>query len=337
MKRVSRWWLVSLALVAGLMMAAAALVGAQDEPATPAALATGAVYMALTNTGDTADRLVGATTDVAAAVEIHETHDDDGIMRMRPLPDGLEVPAGETVVLEPGGLHLMLIGLTHDLEPDASFTITLDFEIAGPIDVPVTVYAGQSAAAAATPAPPVTAGTIEITGAWARQAAGGGHDHGAAAGGQHGTPEAGGEMQQAQTHGSSTGVVYMTIENQGDAPDRLIAAATDAAEIVEIHQVIDDDGVMRMRPLADGLEIAPGETVSLESGGYHLMLIGLTESLLTDQTFTVTLTFEEAGEVTVEALVGAGNDKPESFAAEPVTAGGIVVSEVWSRPAPKLD
>ena len=92
--------------------------------------------------------------------------------------------------------------------------------------------------------------------------------------------------------------------------------------------------MMEMRPLADGLAIPAGESVVLEPGGYHIMLIGLTGDLNAGESFTLTLTFEKAGEVTVEAIIVTGNDKPTEGYAEPAVAGDITVSDVWSRAAP---
>lgn len=135
----------------------------------------------------------------------------------------------------------------------------------------------------------------------------------------------------------STGAVFLTITNDGDEPDRLIAGETVAAKTVEIHEVADVSGVMTMRPLMDGLEIPAGESVELKPGGYHIMLIGLTGDLMPGKSFDLTLTFEQAGEITVTALIVMGNDKPGEGMAEPVTAGGITVSDVWSRGAPAMN
>lgn len=102
---------------------------------------------------------------------------------------------------------------------------------------------------------------------------------------------------------------YLTITNAGDAADRLVGGDAAFAERVEIHEMAMADGVMRMRPLEEGLAVAPGETVTLEPGGYHLMLMGLSAPLTQGETVEVTLRFAEAGEVTVTldvAAIGAG-------------------------------
>jgi copper(I)-binding protein len=89
---------------------------------------TGAVFMVLVNDGQEADRLVGAKTDVAKVVEIHETKMEGDVMKMQMLPDGLDVPARGEVQLKPGGYHIMLIGLQHDLDAGDRFTVELLFE-----------------------------------------------------------------------------------------------------------------------------------------------------------------------------------------------------------------
>lgn len=92
---------------------------------------TGAVFLRLINRGRAADRLIGGRTDVADVVEVHETVLDDEVMKMRMLPEGLEVPAGGEVRLEPGGTHVMLIGLRRDLEIGETFELELEFEVSG--------------------------------------------------------------------------------------------------------------------------------------------------------------------------------------------------------------
>lgn len=98
----------------------------------------GAAYMTLRNTGREADRLVSASTPIARTVELH-THIRDGeVMRMRPVRD-IPVPAGETVHLRPGGLHVMLIGLTEPLRRGTTVPLTLRFERAGEATVQLEI------------------------------------------------------------------------------------------------------------------------------------------------------------------------------------------------------
>lgn len=103
-----------------------------------------------------------------------------------------------------------------------------------------------------------------------------------------------------------TGGVFLTINNRGDDPDRLVAVASPAADTVSLHRTANENGVMKMRP-AGIVEIPADTTVSLAPGGLHIMLIGLTQPLKKGQTVPVTLTFEQAGVITIEAAIqGAG-------------------------------
>ena len=90
---------------------------------------------------------------------------------------------------------------------------------------------------------------------------------------------------------------YLTIENKGAAPDRLISGSGDFAGKVEIHEMAMNNGVMTMRSLDKGLPIEPGKTVKLAPGGYHLMLMDLKSPLKQGDKVPVTLEFEKAGKV----------------------------------------
>jgi hypothetical protein len=102
--------------------------------------ANGAGFMTIRNTGSAPDRLIEASTPAARVVELH-THIRDGdVMRMRPVAD-IPLPPGETVHLRPGGLHVMLIGLTGPLNRGASVPLTLRFERAGEVQVTLAIAA----------------------------------------------------------------------------------------------------------------------------------------------------------------------------------------------------
>ena len=99
---------------------------------------TAAVYVVLTNPGTQAHALVSATSDAAKTVELHETRNEAGVMKMRPVKS-IRVPPGGKVEMKPGGYHIMLIGLTHDLKPGDTVAVTLKFD-QGPevsVDAPV--------------------------------------------------------------------------------------------------------------------------------------------------------------------------------------------------------
>lgn len=117
------------------------LAGAQDAPvcttigflsgwarASMPGMPNSAAYGVLANLGDTDDTLIGASSGAAEAVELHEMVMAEGdVMQMRPLADGIPVLAGEAAILQPGGLHIMLIGLTEPLVAGETLEITLHF------------------------------------------------------------------------------------------------------------------------------------------------------------------------------------------------------------------
>ena len=98
--------------------------------------------------------------------------------------------------------------------------------------------------------------------------------------------------------------VYLRLDNRGGAPDRLLGASTEAARAVELHEsVADAQGVVRMRPAAEGLPIPAGATATLEPGGYHLMVVGLARDLRPGDRLPLTLRLERSGERAVQAEV----------------------------------
>lgn len=110
----------------------------------------------------------------------------------------------------------------------------------------------------------------------------------------------------ARTSGptAQSGAAFMVIENHTGTDDRLIAAASDVAQRVELHtHIADANGVMQMRRVEDGFAIPAGGSHALARGGDHVMFLGLTRSLAQGDTVTVTLTFEKAGDVVVEIPV----------------------------------
>jgi periplasmic copper chaperone A len=138
-------------LAAGVAVACAAPSGpsiqAKDTWARPALISpqgsgmasTGAVFMRLVNSGSQADRLIGGQTDVAKIVEIHQTVIEDDLARMQMLPEGLEVPARDEVLLEPGSYHMMLFDLQRNLNVGDTFRIELWFAESDNLTVVVEV------------------------------------------------------------------------------------------------------------------------------------------------------------------------------------------------------
>jgi copper(I)-binding protein len=108
---------------------------------SPKMAAAGAAYMIINNSGGEADKLTSASTDAAEVIELHESFmDDNDVMKMRPVEGGvIEIPAGGSVALEPGGLHVMMINLESPLEEGNAITLNLQFEKAGDISIQVPV------------------------------------------------------------------------------------------------------------------------------------------------------------------------------------------------------
>jgi copper(I)-binding protein len=109
---------------------------------------------------------------------------------------------------------------------------------------------------------------------------------------------------------------YLTVENRGTAPERLLSGSTELARKLEIHTMAGDDGVMTMRPVEGGLTIAPGGSVTFAPGGYHLMFVDLNAPLRQGVQVPVTLNFEHAGAIkAVFDVQGMGAQAPAAPAA----------------------
>jgi copper(I)-binding protein len=108
-------------------------------------------------------------------------------------------------------------------------------------------------------------------------------------------------IEGASIGNAPTSAIYMTIATSG-APDRLIAAASPAAQAVELHTSLDQVGVMKMQRI-ETIPVAPDAPAELAPGGRHVMLIGLAAPLEEGMTVPLTLTFERAGEVTLDVAV----------------------------------
>ncbi|MBT9386007.1 DUF1775 domain-containing protein [Pseudooceanicola sp. CBS1P-1] len=148
-----------------LVVAGEAAPMGHDHAAAPAAVTLGALqlsggfsratlpnapvgggFLTITNTGTASDRLVSAETPVAARTEIHSMEMKEGVMVMRPLENGLEIPAGATVTLQPGGYHLMFMQLKQPLRQGGTVDVTLTFETAGTVTLPLAIGAPNARA-----------------------------------------------------------------------------------------------------------------------------------------------------------------------------------------------
>jgi len=134
---------------------------------------------------------------------------------------------------------------------------------------------------------------------------------------------------RATPKGAKIGGGYLTIENKGTAPDRLIGGSAEIAGSVQVHEMSMDDGVMKMRPLDKGLAIEPGKVVKLAPGGYHLMMMDLKSPLKQGDRLPITLEFEKAGKVQVSfEVAGVGAQGP--------AGGGMDMKKMPDRPGMKM-
>lgn len=118
--------------------------------------------------------------------------------------------------------------------------------------------------------------------------------------------EAGDSISVAEVWGWSPtpdrGAVYFMVENTGDEADRLVAAASDAAGVVQVHETTMVDGTASMAEV-EGVDVPAGGSVTFEPGGYHVMLMEISEPLEVGSSIDLTLTFEGAGDVDVTAEI----------------------------------
>jgi len=115
---------------------------------------------------------------------------------------------------------------------------------------------------------------------------------------------------RATPKGATVAGGYMKIKNTGSTPDRLIGGSSDVASKFEVHEMKMENGVAKMRPIKDGLEIKPGDTVELKPGSFHIMLVDLKRPLAAGDQIKATLVFEKAGKVNVEYDVLAMGAEP---------------------------
>lgn len=110
---------------------------------------------------------------------------------------------------------------------------------------------------------------------------------------------------RATAPGQPTGGGFLKLDNGGKTADRLLSASAEVSKSVELHSMKMEGDVMRMRQV-EGIDIAAGQTVELKPGGLHIMFIGLKAPLKQGESFPMKLTFEKAGEVTVNVKVEGG-------------------------------
>jgi len=135
--------LISAILLATLLVSGCAKSGefkVMDAWARPAASGdNGAVYFIISNATDADDTLLSVSTDVASAAEVHMSMmDDNGVMSMQ-MQEALPIPAQQEIIFKPGGLHVMLIGLTQDLKVGDTITLVLNFKEVGSLTIEASV------------------------------------------------------------------------------------------------------------------------------------------------------------------------------------------------------
>jgi copper(I)-binding protein len=146
MRPMRKWWLCLAALFAvhaSVALAHGYKVGTLEiehpwARALPAISKNGAAYLEIHNTGSEPDRLIGLSSPVAASAEIHATENDAGVLRMHE-QDGLIIRPDDTVIFQPGGLHIMLNGLNRPLKAGETFPLTLRFEKAGSVELEIRI------------------------------------------------------------------------------------------------------------------------------------------------------------------------------------------------------
>jgi copper(I)-binding protein len=109
---------------------------------------------------------------------------------------------------------------------------------------------------------------------------------------------------RATPKGAKVAGGYLLVTNSGNAPDRLLTVESDIATTVDVHQMTMVNGVMNMRPVEQPLEIAPGATLELKPGGYHVMFSGLKGGVKEGDKVKATLAFEKAGKIEIEFIAG---------------------------------
>ena len=119
---------------------------------------------------------------------------------------------------------------------------------------------------------------------------------------------------------AKTGAAYVSLMNHADEGDRIVAVSSPVAKSAEIHKTEEADGVVKMLP-AGALEIGPMGTLEMKPGGYHIMLMGLSQPLKKGEEIAITLTFEKAGDLTLKLPVGEVAAGSHDHGAEGSSAG----------------
>ena len=129
----------TFATIAHEYQAGALLIEHPVIPSTVRSAPVAAGYLKITNSGNEPERLNSVRTEISVKSSIHEMKMVDGVMKMRPITGGLEIPAGATITLKKGGNHLMFMKLHEQMETGQSHKVVLTFEKAGDVEVEMLV------------------------------------------------------------------------------------------------------------------------------------------------------------------------------------------------------
>lgn len=116
---------------------------------------------------------------------------------------------------------------------------------------------------------------------------------------------------RATPKGADVAGGFMSINNTGTTDDRLVSVKVTGVKHVEIHEMSMDNGIMKMRRLADGLVLPAGKTIVLKPGSFHIMMMGLSAPFVEGDYIKGTLTFEKAGMINIEFAVEAQGANPK--------------------------
>lgn len=243
----------------------------------------GAGYGILVNLGEEDDRLLNIHSEAASEVEIHEViMTDDDVMQMRPLADGLPIPAGGFAQLQPGGFHIMYIGLTQDFVPDEEIAVELDFENADPISVSYTVSIDE---------PTHEDAILGISGDIS------------------GCEDVGfyGGWATPTTEDSRESSVYGLFLNLSDEDVYVVGAEADVAGMTGFatnDMVMDDEDDMEMEDeVVMGLEVPANGFSLLSSDGLYLHLMVMEDGLAAGEMLALTFIYDDDTQQTVTMMV----------------------------------
>ncbi|MBZ0292970.1 MAG: copper chaperone PCu(A)C [Anaerolineae bacterium] len=268
--------------------------------------AVSAVYMTIENHTDRTLSLIGASSPYAGAAEIHEsTIDDNDVMRMRPVEGGIVIVPEGSAALEPGGYHIMLLDLQTGLIAGEALSVTLTFAVMDEQGAATGETIERTVGVPIRDEAPSPSDFVVLD-AWARPTASGEMSMGGGSGIDPSAPKTDAAATEEASDSMAMDVVsavYMRVLNRSGSDERIIAASSPVAGMVEIHEsVVDDHDVMRMRPV-EVLPLSAGAEAVLEPGGNHIMLMNIQRDLLVGDALMLSLTLESGAEIQVAVPV----------------------------------